>query len=100
MIYVIILLNPDDIVIIQYNSNQNGLNFGLLRSEADRAEIDLRDPYDNGSIIKSQNRIHPSIIKALMQNLQNCTNDLLIQNFELEKFINNLFASNKFSKRI
>lgn len=83
------IIKPDDIVIVQYTQTERTEFWSSIPPlEADHDEIDLRDPYDNGSIIKFKMRSHLSY-KGTDAKFTKLYERFINENFELEKFINN-----------
>tara|TARA_B110000977_G_scaffold133953_1_gene170572 strand:- start:5124 stop:5792 length:669 start_codon:yes stop_codon:yes gene_type:complete len=79
------IIEPDDIVMVQYTTiERTEFWSGISPLEPDA----LRDPYDDGSIIKFKFRSHETF-KGIECKFTKMYERFINHNFELEKFINN-----------
>ena len=83
------VIKSDDIVIVQYTTTERTEFWSSIPPlEADHSEIDFRDPYDGGSIIKFKIGSHETF-KGTDAKFTKLYERFINQNFELDKFINN-----------
>ena len=83
------VIKSDDIVIVQYTTTERTEFWSSIPPlEADHSEIDFRDPYAGGSIIKFKIGSHETF-KGTDAKFTKLYERFINQNFELDKFINN-----------